>query len=97
MSRIVRYVRMAFEELGVSIDQTNIADRLCFIGCANGVHRRLEAVNRGMGKRIHKYSERVEPFRQNNLFISANGLFPVSLAHHLRQLRNRDGSLAARM
>ncbi|CAH2094527.1 unnamed protein product [Euphydryas editha] len=31
------------------------------------------------------------------IVISANGLIPVSLAHHLRQLGIRDGSLAARM
>ncbi|CAH2094526.1 unnamed protein product [Euphydryas editha] len=62
--RIVRSVRIAFNGLGVRLDQPDIAEKLT--ERIDGLKQRIAA----WGKRIRRYSERVERFRQNRLFVS---------------------------
>ncbi|CAH2108782.1 unnamed protein product [Euphydryas editha] len=62
--RIVRSVRIAFNGLGVRLDQPDIAEKLT--ERIDGLKQRIAA----WGKRIRRYSERVERFRQNRLFLS---------------------------
>ncbi|CAH2084520.1 unnamed protein product [Euphydryas editha] len=62
--RIVRSVRIAFNGLGVRLDQPDIAEKLT--ERIDGLKQRIAA----WGRRIRRYSERVERFRQNRLFVS---------------------------